>query len=389
MSKLSSTAAFSLLAVACLTIMVGCVIVPGLPGIARALGVDGAASWLVTVPSLGVILFGPLAARLIERQGLYRTLCFGLFAYGLLGLAGFLLHGPVAVFSDRLLLGGATATVMAGGTGLISEFYQGDARLQMIARQGMAIELGGVIFLAAGGLLASIGWQWPFLLYLTAWGLLAMVLLSIPRPALRQDKADVNTPVGGVPRPLRTVLGVALLSMLVFFTGVIMLPVRLQALGLEDAQVGYFLAFTSLMAVAAAALMPKAVRKLGEFATLVLAFAFYGLAHGTFALADTVAAMICGGFCLGIGFGLSIPLVNHMTVEQSPAPQRGRQLAYLSMAIFSGQFLSSFMSLLPGAPSLIFSCAAALALATGAVLLIAHRRSRPHTTVHSCSNDVV
>ena len=32
----------------------------------------------------------------------------------------------------------------------------------MIPSQGMLIELGGVIFLFIGGLLATLGWQWPF-----------------------------------------------------------------------------------------------------------------------------------------------------------------------------------------------------------------------------------
>lgn len=204
--------------------MVGCVIVPGLHGIASNLGVENAASWLVTVPSLGVVLFGPLAAKLIEKLGLYRALCVGLFAYGLLGCVGFMWHGPVAVFADRLMLGGATAMIMAGGTGLISEFYEGDARLQMIAKQGMAIELGGVIFLFLAGLLATAGWQWPFSLYLTAWVLLAMVLLFIPRPDIKHDSPSTDTPATGIKLTLRIVFGTALVAMVVFFTGIIMLP---------------------------------------------------------------------------------------------------------------------------------------------------------------------
>jgi MFS family permease len=373
MQKLSIAGSFSLLAVACLTIMVGCVIVPGLPTIAGELGVAGAASWLVTVPSLGVIVLGPLAGKLIERQGLYRTLCLGLFIYGLLGAMGFLLHGPVAVFTDRFALGGATAMIMAAGTGLISEFYQGNARLNMIARQGMSIELGGVIFLFIGGVLTSVGWQWPFLLYLTAWVLLGMVLLFIPKPVPHPQARDNDKSRAVVPLALKVVFCAALLSMMVFFTGVITLPLRLHDLGLDEAQVGYFLSFTSLVAVVAAAIMPRAARRMGEYGTLALAFVFYGLAHLAFATADALTLMIEGTVCLGIGFGLSIPLVNHMTIEQSAVQQRGRHLAYLSMAIFSGQFLSSFMEFVPGNQSLIFLCAAAIAWGAAIALLLAYK----------------
>jgi MFS family permease len=372
-SKLSAGAAFTLLAVACLTIMVGCVIVPGLPVIAQALGVENAASWLVTVPSLGVIVFGPLAGKLIERAGLYKALCIGLFAYGALGLAGCLLHGAVAVFADRLLLGGATAVIMAAGTGLISAFYEGQARLNMIARQGMSIELGGVIFLFVGGMLATAGWQWPFLLYLTAWVLLALVLWWVPRPEASPVATETHEK-SGIPLALKIVLASAGLSMLVFFTAIILLPVRLHALGLNEAQVGYFLSFTSLIAVGAAALMPRATRKLGEHGTLTFAFAFYALAHLAFITAEGMTLMIEGALCLGLGFGLSIPLVNHMTVEGSPAHQRGRHLAYLSMAIFTGQFLSSFMEWLPGNRSQVFGAAASLALIAAVLLLVAGKK---------------
>lgn len=371
---LSRAGSIALLAVASLTIMVGCVIVPGLPSIARQLGVEGAASWLVTVPSLGVIVLGPLAGRLIERLGLYRALCLGLLSYGLLGLVGFLLHGPVAVFADRFLLGGSTALVMAAGTGLISAFYEGKARLNMIARQGMAIELGGVLFLSLGGVLAGIGWQWPFALYLSAWGFLAWVWVCVPRPDGDRPAADNAGRENPVPAALKVVFACAVLSMIVFFTAIITLPLRLQGLGLDEAQVGYFLSFTSLVAVGAAAAMPRAANGLGEWGALALAFGCYALAHLAFAAAPGLAVMIVGAVCLGLGFGLSIPLVNHMTVEQSSVHQRGRHLAYLSMAIFAGQFLSSFMELIPGSQALVFGCAGGIAFGAAALLSVVRAR---------------
>ena len=69
---------------------------------------------------------------------------------------------------------------MSAGTGLISSFHSGQACLKMIPSQGMLIELGGVIFLFIGGLLATLGWQWPFLLHLFASVLLVMQLAFVP-----------------------------------------------------------------------------------------------------------------------------------------------------------------------------------------------------------------
>jgi MFS family permease len=366
---LSSFGAFTLLCIACLTIMVGCVIVPGLPGIAPRLGVANAASWLITLPSLGVVLFGASAGRLIVRLGALRAVCLGLLLYTVLGVGGALLHGHVAVFIDRILLGGATAIVMAGGTTLLSEFYHGEARLKMIARQGMAIELGGVIFLLLGGWLTHWGWAAPFALYLVALVILLMVLGSIPRHVVAAEADDDAETSSGV--SVKPVFAAALLSMVCFFTAIIVLPFRLSAgigtLHFNEAQVGYFLAGVSLVAVVVAACMPAIVKQRGAATTLCIAFVLYAAAHLAFASATSLSLLMLGGLALGAGFGLSIPLVNHLTIERSSVSQRGQNLAYLSMAIFLGQFLASFMEFVPGGQTITFSAAAVLALVSGII----------------------
>lgn len=364
-----------MLAVACLTIMVGCVIVPGLTSISRALGAEGLAGWLVTVPSLGVVLFGPITARLLGKTGLRNGLRIGLLAYGALGVAGMFLHSPWVLLADRLLLGGATALIMASGTGLISLFYSGRQRLAMIARQGMSIELGGVIFLFVGGLLATAGWQYPFLLYLFAWVLLVGVEFSVPA-----HQATVNLPSGKtttrISAALWMVYTAAAMSMIVFFSAIISLPQQLHAFGLSEAGVGYFLSFVSLVAVGAAAVMPRSSARYGEIATLVRAFIFYGIAHLLFLLSDTVELYVLAGVSLGCGFGLSVPLVNHMTIELTHKGERGQMLAYLSMAIFLGQFLSSLLELAPGGGKPLYGVAATLALTAAVSLAVRDRQHR-------------
>ena len=375
MNEMKKMGAFTLLAVACLTIMVGCVIVPGLTEVAENLGTPSAASWLVTVPSLGVVVFGPLAGKFIDKAGAYKALTWGLFLYGLLGTAGVFLHGLVPVMIDRLLLGGATAIVMSAGTGLISTFYSGRPRLKMIASQGMSIELGGVIFLFIGGILATLGWQWPFVLYLVSWLFLAMQLIFIPEPSY--EVSEMNEVLDGLSKPetigsLKPVFIAAVFSMVCFFTGIIVIPQQFHKMSIGSAETGYYLSFISLVAVGAAALMPKIVDRIHELGTLYAAFACYTLAHVIFSIASSVSIFIVGGILMGFGFGLSVPLVNHMTVEQSHMSVRGRNLARLSMAIFSGQFLSSFMEFIPGDSSTVFLGAAIVGVIVILILVENH-----------------
>lgn len=361
--SLSGGGRFTLLAIACLTIMVGTVVAPGLLSIASALEVESHASWLITLPSLGAVLFAPIAGRMIDRIGAYRALTGGLFLYGLLGAGGALLEGTVVVFADRILLGGVTAVVMAGGTTLISEWYHGHARLAMIAQQGMSIELGGVIFLFVSGVLAGIAWQLPFLLYLLAWLLLVMLWMMVPRqsPAAPEETAG-KSGQQALSASLTSVYLAAAMAMTLFFTAIVMLPKRLSLLGLNEASTGIFLAAISLVAVVAAMLMPKVSRALREMPTLVLAFLLYAASLFVFQQAENMTLMSVGAVLSGMGFGFSIPLLNHMTVERSHASVRGRNLSYLTMAIFLGQFLTSFLEFLPGDGSNVFGAAAVLGL---------------------------
>jgi hypothetical protein len=56
MKKLSNSGIFTLLFVSSLTIMVGTAIAPSLSGIAQHKNLGFPASWLITLPALGVVV---------------------------------------------------------------------------------------------------------------------------------------------------------------------------------------------------------------------------------------------------------------------------------------------------------------------------------------------
>lgn len=178
--QLSRLGEITLLVMSMLTIMVGAVLAPGLNSIAPALGVSKFAPLLITLPALGAILFASFFGKLIDSIGARKTLVIALWGYLLLGIGGIWVYGPLWVSIDRILLGGFAAGVMASGTAIISEWYHGKARLSVIAKQGMAIELGGVIILFLGGLLSEINWRAPFLLYGLALICLVLTAMRIP-----------------------------------------------------------------------------------------------------------------------------------------------------------------------------------------------------------------
>ena len=79
MNKLNNAGSYTLLCIACLTIMVGALVAPGLISISTALNVADSAVFLVTLPALGAVIFAPIAGKLIDKYGAYRSLIIGLF----------------------------------------------------------------------------------------------------------------------------------------------------------------------------------------------------------------------------------------------------------------------------------------------------------------------
>ena len=360
MNKLKTAGSFTLLCIASLTIMVGTLLAPGLVSISQGLGITDNAVLLITLPSLGAVVFAPIAGKLIDKYGAYKLLIIGLFLYGLAGASVYFLNGPTLVFANRFLLGGITAVVMASCTVLISTWYTGEARLGMIAKQGMAIELGGVVFLFLGGLLASQFWGLPLSLYLIAWVFLAMLLLFVPNKNLtnnsNEEIVELNTAktINGL--SLKSVYVISTLAMTIFFTSTVLLPITMNAQNYNESQIGQLLAFISLVAVVTAGFMPKVTKLLGEPKVLAFAFLAFGLSYICFTYASTLL-LILGAILIGIGFGFSIPLLNHMTVELSDVKVRGKNLSYFTMAVFSGQFFTSFMEYIPGGEQNVFiSC---------------------------------
>lgn len=155
----------------------------------------------------------------------------------------------------------------------------------------MAVELGGVIFLTTGGSLAALGWRWPFSLYLLAWLFLIALLAFVPKTQPHgHAHADARDTGPGIARLFDVYLA-ACGAMVVFFVAIITLPGYLARAGFSESGVGYYLACVSLVAVAAASMMPNVVRVIGARATLVVAFGLFACAHAVYAMAPGAAGL--------------------------------------------------------------------------------------------------
>lgn len=376
MNKISNFGIFTLLFVSSLTIMVGTVIAPSLSGIVKHSGFGFSPSWLITVPALGVVVFAPLIGRLINKLGPLKLLILGLIPYGILGVIGAFIANDYLLIADRFLLGAATVAIQVSVTIYIAEFFTGEARIKMIAWQGMAIELGGVIFLAIGGILGEMNWQFPFYIYLVALLCLVLVFKTLPKPEPKtQEKDIISNNKTKSKLKVQLIFYASLFSMMLFFVSFVTLPLHLpETFGFSESQTGYLMAFISVIAIITASQMPKVVKTLNDGKTVALGFLFFMLGYLVLALAGSISFLVLAAILIGIGFGFTIPLLNHMMIEASTLQNQGKNLGLYSMGVFGGQFLSTFIEYISNNYTVVYGVSAVLALVIASVFLGVFRK---------------
>ncbi|WP_289041576.1 MFS transporter [uncultured Zobellia sp.] len=379
MKKITNFGVFTLLFVSSLTIMVGTVIAPSLSGIVKNLNFTYAPGWLITLPSLGVVVFAPLVGRLLPKIGTFKMLCFGLVPYAFLGVLGAFIDSSYLLMLDRFLLGGATVAVQVSVSAFIADFFTGEKRMKLIAWQGMSIELGGVIFLSIGGVLGELYWQYPFYIYLVALVCLFLVLRFLPRTSEKKVEEKDREPQTrtGERSAVKLIFYASLLAMVLFFVSFVTLPIYLpDVFGFSESMTGYYMAFISVVAIITASQMPKVVMKIGDGKTIVLGFLFFLLGYATLAISANVLFLVLCAVFIGVGFGFTIPLLNHMMIEASSNQTLGKNLGLYSMGVFGGQFLSTFIDYISDDFIFIYSIAAILAFLIALGMFYALRKKK-------------
>lgn len=367
-----------------LTIMVGSVIAPSLMEIDAHLSFQFDPGWLITLPSLGVVLFSPIVGKLHTKIGSFKMLCGGLLPYAIFGYGGIFMPNTLLLIVDRILLGGAAVAVQIAATAIIAENFFGRERMKIIAWQGMAIEAGGVIFLSVGGILGEWGWSYPFLLYLFALVCLALSGLFIPRkPHAHIQHTDQTHTSGGYARPMVTAVFLgALFAMIIFFVSFTVLPQYLpEKFQFTESDNGYLMSFISLIAVITASQMPRIAEKISAEYTIAAGFTIFAVGYLVFSFAASVWSLYAGALITGIGFGLTVPTLNHLMVEVSTLATRSKNLGLYAMGIFGGQFVSTFSGILIKDPPQLFIATACLSFLVALSLALFFRKFNPNLSL--------
>lgn len=345
---------FSLLLVSSLTVMAGATIAPALPAMqAYFSDMENAGLWVrfvLTVPALLIVLSAPLAGMVVDRWGRKYLLVPSMVLYGLAGSSGLYLDSITGILIGRALLGIAVAGAMTSATTLIADYYAGTARAKFMGWQAAFMGFGGVVFLVGGGVLAELGWRWPFMIYLLSLIFIPLILISITEsvntgrsanPGIRSEHDVEGNPF----KLLGFIFAAALFGMTIFYFVPLQIPFYLEVLfNTGPTASGVAIAISTLFGIITSLSYGRIRGMMGYIPVLGLNFGLMGAGYVIISLAGSYALVLTGLATCGLGMGFMFPNLNVWLASDIPVAIRGRAVGGLTTAVFLGQFLSPLIS---------------------------------------------
>ncbi|GEO05757.1 MFS transporter [Adhaeribacter aerolatus] len=334
----------TLLLVSSLTIMSVITISPAIPQMAEAFKEVKNAAFLVklvlTLPALMIAICSPITGRFIDRYGRLKILWVSLVLYAGAGASGFFLHNLYYLLISRALLGIAVGMSMPIVITLIADYFEGQERQKFVGIQIAFMSLGGILFIGLGGILADLGWRYPFLLYLFSLVVLPLSILFLYEPVVvakdHQAKSLVKSP--GL---IWLLFLNTMFLWIIFFLIPVQIPFYLRAMGIDkNALAGAAIAISTAFSAVSSFSFAKIKDR---FSALFIFSMGYLLMAGGFALlsiASTYVLVLLAMMLTGLGMGMMIPNTNMWVMKIAPAEIRGKEIGKLTTFWFLGQFLS-------------------------------------------------
>jgi MFS family permease len=361
----------TLLLVSSLTIMSVITISPALPQMAKAFSNVENAAFLVklilTLPALMIAIFSPITGRLIDRYGRLKILWASLVLYAVAGTAGFFLDNLYHILISRAVLGIAVGMSMTIVITLIADYFEGMERQKFVGLQIAFMSMGGIVFIGLGGILADIGWRYPFLIYFSSLFVLPLSVLFLHEPVVAQHKVQGNQDITA-PKIIWMLFINTMIMWILFFLIPVQIPFYLKSLGVEkNALIGAAIATSTACSAVSSFSYSKIKSRLSFLSIFSVGYLLMAAGFVCIAVSNTYVLVVIAMMLSGLGMGMMIPNTNMWVMKLAPPQIRGKEIGKLTTFWFLGQFLS---------PIIIFpilkmlSLSSTFMLASGVLLLL-------------------
>ncbi len=321
-------------------------ITPAFPQIARSLNLSSqTVANLVTVYMLPGVFLMPILGILADRWGRERILVASLLTFGLAGGACSLTRSFDLLLILRFMQGIGAAALSIMYITLIGDLYSGQERTAAMGYNASVLSVGGAIYPALGGALATLGWYYPFALSFLAIPLGAAVVLTLESPEPRCEQAlepylqHTWQTIKGGQAILLFIL--SLLTFLIIYGAYLTyLPFLMEeAFRASSLVIGLTMSGMSLATALTSSQLGRLVGVRSEKRLLQASCVAYVLALVLIPRSRTIWSLWIPVVLLGVAQGLSIPNLQTMLAGLAPMEHRGAFMAVNGVALRLGQTL--------------------------------------------------
>lgn len=300
---------------------------------------DSTVQTIVTFPSIIVIVVTLVSGYLGSFISKGQLSKIGVFVLALAGVGGFLFHGSIIIlYGWAACIGIGMGLFIPSVTVLIAENFEGAERGAVLGQQSTFVNGGGMLILFFGGLLATIGWNYNYLIY-TILGIPILIIGMIGFPKGKPISAPKGAKVSIGTKPFYY----AVIALMYTFTFSV-LPTNAAMLVDETgignaATAGTASALMMLGGAVSGFIYGKVAPKLGDY---MMSTAFVILSVGLLivSVATNIPVLLIGSFIAGNGISFMIPQVIYST-SVCVKPQAATMAISVVMAVSGiGSFLS-------------------------------------------------
>jgi MFS family permease len=297
---------------------------------------------IITLPSLCIALFSPIAGAAADFWGRRRILIGALLAYSVLGLIPLLLSDLYFILASRFVVGVAEAAILTTVNAMLGDYFAGEQRKKWLGIQTIVGPVAASGLVLAGGKLGSINWHAPFILY--ALGLFVLVLVIVGTWEPRSPAGEIpssNTPQVPFPWSKTVIIGAVSIALaIIYFVQAVQLGRIFGDLGVKSPQmIGIVVTIASVGIVLGGLLYRRLAHGsiMRMFAIILLAF---GLGYIGMAFSNDYRLGLVFAVIAQMANGLTLPTLITWALSKYEYVNRGRGMGVWGSCFFIGTFLS-------------------------------------------------
>jgi len=319
---------------------------PVFPAVRQHFGItEQQVGLVVTAYTLPGVIVALLIGVLADRYGRKRVLLPLLVLFGLAGAGGAFAPNFESLLAFRALQGVGGAGLVTLSTTLIGDYYDGAQRGAAMGLNASILSIATAAYPLLGGLVGTIGWWAPFLLFALAVPVAIWALVSLVEPQAEDSVPfrEYLSRVGAIAASGDTIVAAfaGFLAFVLLYGGILTyFPILLkQRFSASSVIIGALQSAMAMVVAIVSSQTGRLVKRFSERSLFTVGFLGYGVGLLLIPFVGSLVWFLVPMAIFGLGHGLVIPNVQTFMTKLAPGQFRAATMSLYNIALRLGQTL--------------------------------------------------